>query len=102
MTSARSAVATTRQLSLTSHQPRATSTANHSHARAEELLLAVALDGQSDQTVEQARELDAARSPELRVHADGRETWNRVHFVEVKHPAVACEQKIDARHAGAV
>jgi len=53
----------------------------------------------SYEPVDQARELQAAGRPQLRIHADGREAGNRVHFVEVQDSGVAGEQKIDARHA---
>jgi len=42
-----------------------------------------ALDRELDQPVEQIRIRQAARFPELRIHADGGESGDRVQFVEV-------------------
>src|SRR5581483_799272 len=53
-------------------------------ARSELLLFPMALDGQFDEAVEQARVRQAARLPQLRVHADRREAGNRVDLVHVQ------------------
>src|ERR1700682_3461391 len=76
--------------------------ASVSHARAELLLLRVTLDRERDQAIDQLRVRQPARVPHLRVHADRREPGDGVHFVQIEHLAVAGEQKVDARHAGAV
>src|SRR5206468_12967590 len=73
-----------------------------SHAGSELLFLGMAFERERDEAIEQLGILEAACGPHLRVHADGREAGNRVHFVQEQHAAVAGQQEVDARHAGAV
>src|SRR6185436_5521859 len=72
------------------------------HARAAVLLFSMPFERERDKLVDERREREAAGRPHLRVHPDRREPGNRVHLVQIDDPRVAREQKVDARHAGAV
>ena len=59
----------------------------------------VLLESQGDEFVEELGEGEAAGFPEFGIHADGSETGDGVHFVEIDFSAVFLEEKIDASHA---
>jgi len=59
----------------------------------------VLFEGQLDELVDELGEGDAGGFPEFGVHADGSETGNGVHFVEIDFPAVFFEEEIHASHA---
>src|SRR5258708_4148663 len=58
----------------------------------------VLFEGQGDELVDEFAEGNAAGFPELRVHADGSEAGDGVHFVEIDFAAFFLQEKIDAGH----
>src|SRR5688500_678886 len=73
-----------------------------SNARAQLLLLAMALDGELEKSIDQIGIGEAARFPHLRIHADGGEAGQRVHLVDEQLAGRARHQEVDAREPGAV
>src|ERR1700678_2934504 len=63
---------------------------------------AVEIERKLDQFVEQLRIRKSRRFPELRIHADGRETWNGVELVDEDFVGAALEEKVAPRHPGSV
>src|SRR5688500_13489665 len=87
----------------TTESPRATRILEGlQHARPQLLLGGMALERQLDETVDQRRVAHPAGLPQLRIHADGGEAGQRVHFVQVEAAVVAAEQEVDAGEAGPV
>src|SRR5882762_494959 len=56
----------------------------------------VLFEGQLNQFVDEFAERDAAGLPKFRVHADGGEAGNGVHFVKINLAAFFLQEEVDA------
>src|SRR5690349_728053 len=72
------------------------------HAGAELLLFGVPGERQLDEAIEQRAVAEAGGLPQLRVHADGRESGDRVHLVDVYRSIAPRHEEVDPGHARAV
>src|SRR5688572_11672331 len=79
---------------------RAALTSVSDDARAQPLLLGMALERQRNQAIEQGRIGKAAGFPHLRIHRDSGEAGNGVHLVDEEPSAAAVEEEVHAGHAG--
>src|SRR5437773_6955431 len=66
----------------------------------EAVALLLALDREADQFVQEARQGEAARLPELGIHGNGGEAGQGVQLVDENAVGAALEKEIHARHAG--
>src|SRR3984885_13400189 len=71
-------------------------------ARLEGLLVAVTLDRERDQPIEERAVAQAGRVPQPRKHADGREAGDRVDLVDEQLARAPVEEEIDAREPAAI
>src|SRR5215471_21615368 len=59
----------------------------------------LALEGQTDELVQERRERKAARLPELGIHGDRRESWECVQLVDEHTVGAPLEEEVHAGHA---